>query len=110
MAKKNFLSQILKNIDLTDSEEIVLDKIYIGKEYSTSLAYISHTVGYDERMVKRIIRDLRLKGVPICSGRGGYWIASNRLELEETINNFYSQYSAIKKTLDALKKIRREYE
>lgn len=40
--------------------------------------------GIDRRYIKQAIRDLRLEGLPICSGNEGYWIARNEEELSRT--------------------------
>ena len=40
--------------------------------------------GIDRRYIKQAIRDLRLEGLPICSGNEGYWIARSEEELSRT--------------------------
>ena len=45
----------------------------------------------DERKIRKMVREIRLKGIPIASGDGGYFIAKNKEELKHTINRLYSQ-------------------
>lgn len=40
--------------------------------------------GIDRRYIKQIIRELRLEGLPICSGNSGYWLARTSEELAST--------------------------
>ena len=40
--------------------------------------------GIDRRYIKQAIRDLRLEGLPICSGNEGYWMARSEEELAST--------------------------
>ena len=52
---------------------------------------MANSLGLEERTIRRMVRRIRLKGIPIASGDDGYFMAKNLDELRHTINMLYSQ-------------------
>ncbi len=53
-----------------------------GREHPISGRRLSERLGIDQRRLVHLIREERLRGMPICSTpAGGYWIASSPAEL-----------------------------
>lgn len=59
-------------------------KAWLSHDTPRTQKELEALTGIDRRYIKQIIRDLRLEGLPICSGNEGYWIARSEEELNRT--------------------------
>lgn len=64
---------------------------------------LSAITGFKTRQIRYIIQTLREKGVAICSGDDGYYIALDSMDLACTIQRLSCQMITLKKTLNSLK-------
>lgn len=55
-----------------------------------SRSYLSNQLQLSDRTVRQLISELRNQGIPICSNSrtGGYWIAKDKDEIQQTINEY----------------------
>lgn len=88
--------------DLSYSEQLVLESIPTepcGKHHKEIANSLS--LGYYE--VRKIIKNLRNMGYPICSNpHEGYWMARDERELLEVISMLQSYITSMQNTVDAL--------
>lgn len=67
-------------------DDYMLDTIraWLSHDTPRTQKELEALTGIDRRYIKQAIRDLRLEGLPICSGNEGYWIARSEEELNRT--------------------------
>lgn len=67
-------------------DDYMLDTIraWLSHDTPRTQKELEALTGIDRRYIKQAIRDLRLEGLPICSGNEGYWIARSEDELNRT--------------------------
>lgn len=74
--------------------------------FSKELERLFHCKGTE---IRRMVNELRIKGVPICSCSRGYYYAENRSDIEETIAHLDGRVSKIKAAQDGLREILNNY-
>jgi hypothetical protein len=76
-------------------------KIYhLGKENSVTSRNLKHIAKGVE--IREMSNRLRQAGVPICSGRYGYYFASDSRELKETLNFLSGHIQQVQRAHDGL--------
>ena len=96
---------------LNDIETSVLELISYSADRPTSCEYIANTLSISERITKKIINSLILKGVPILGGRGvngrksGYYIPRTEEERQNGLRSFTNQIKEMIKRQEALEAI-----
>ena len=84
----------------TEDERIALSILSTTPIKSSELGA---RMGTKDAETRQIIRELRLKGVPICSGADGFWMWDGKdKSLEHTKNNLKSRAVAIYQVWKAL--------
>ena len=74
--------------------------------FSKELERLFHCKGAE---IRRIVNELRSKGVPICSCNKGYYYAESASDIEETIAHLDGRISKIKAAQDGLREILKNY-
>lgn len=74
--------------------------------FSKELERFFHCKGTE---IRRMVNELRTKGVPICSCSRGYYYAESRSDIEETIAHLDGRVSKIKAAQDGLREILNNY-
>lgn len=96
---------------LNDIETRVLELISYNADCPTSCEYIANTLSISERITKKIINSLILKGVPILGVRGvngrksGYYIPRTEEERQNGLRSFTNQIKEMIKRQEALEAI-----
>lgn len=70
---------------LTDLEQTVktyLKENYRGKFNAVTSTSIAKQTGLTPRHIRKVVHDMRVKGVPVCSSQRGYYYAANELEVQ----------------------------
>lgn len=68
---------------------------------------LSSATGLEERELRLVVEELRRDGSPICSDRHGYWLASDKKDLEVFLKSYRSHALSRLKTAH---RMRRSYE
>lgn len=69
---------------LTYEESLILSHIETGAENATRTDFLRDITGLPERRIRKVIRDLRLAGFPVCSqtfNGGGYYLPGDAFEV-----------------------------
>lgn len=74
-----------------------------GRENAVNLGTLCDRLGLGQTAIKRAIREERKKGTPILSGREGYWISTDREEIERFNNLLRGQALARFATIKGIK-------
>lgn len=82
----------------------IIEFIPIGIENAIQQEELEKRTGHKKRENRAAIFEARRRGVPICSGDAGYWIAANK---EEAMIYYRAQMSRILTGFEALKAIKR---
>lgn len=69
-----------------------------GKEKAVSSAYLQKKFSISSRTVRKIVNQLRNDGNPICSDENGYYYATDK---DEVLNSVYQMNSRIKEIAKA---------
>ena len=89
----------MNNMNLTIDEEMFLSRLGYGIEKART----SKELGFTPRTVAQYARNLRFKGVCVCSGNEGYWLAGNEDEVLHTVRRMESRALETLKAVDAIK-------
>lgn len=76
----------------------------VGKENAVKSKQIEQIFGLRGVEVRNMVNQLRYEGVPICSGRKGYWYAKNEAEVIETLNGLKARIIGIENAVNGLEK------
>ena len=71
--------------------EILESAIPIGKENAIHQDDLDKILKSTSGTAKKMVRVLRLKGVPILSGIQGYWRTDNKIEAERFLKSFLEE-------------------
>ena len=74
---------------LTDDEQHLVRLLECYGGYTQQ--EMADSLGLEKRTVRRLVRNIRLTGIPIASGDKGYFMAKNKEQLRHTINRLRSQ-------------------
>lgn len=66
-----------------------------GRENAVKAKAIKAYLGLGDSQLRDIVNSLRLEGNPICSCGSGYFYASNKVEVNESINQLQSRIMSI---------------
>lgn len=61
------------------------------------------------REIRFIVHDLRIDGVPVCSGQDGYYYAATRAELLETLAFLWSMQQDLLRATTALTRSQQQF-
>ena len=89
----------MSNLNLTIDEEMFLSRLGYGIENART----AKEIGLNPRTIRNYVRNLRLKGVCICSGDAGYWFPADIYEVERTVARLQSTANNINKAAEAMK-------
>ena len=70
---------------------VMRDLVHVKQEKPIKSIKIQRTYNLKGSEVRQIIHQLRLDGVPICSGSDGYYYPRDRIEATHTINHLRSR-------------------
>ncbi len=77
---------------------IYIKEYHQGKEKAVSSAYLQSRFSISSRTVRKIVNQLRNDGNPICSDENGYYYATDK---GEVLNSVYQMTSRIKEIAKA---------
>lgn len=77
---------------------IYIKEYHQGKEKAVSSAYLQSRFSISSRTVRKIVNQLRNDGNPICSDENGYYYATDK---DEVLNSVYKMTSRIKEIAKA---------
>ncbi|SHE61414.1 HTH domain-containing protein [Tissierella praeacuta DSM 18095] len=77
---------------------IYIKKYHQGKEKAVSSAYLQRRFSISSRTVRKIVNQLRNDGNPICSDENGYYYATDK---DEVLNSVYQMTSRIREIAKA---------
>lgn len=80
-----------------------MDQLNIGID-GAKKAYMFKT--FNPRDLRELTNSLRKKGIPVCSGNEGYWLAGNKNELEHTKNMVNSRIRELMEVANGLKTVK----
>ena len=84
------------------------------KEYHTTEAdaiknrELRELFNLTDRQVRRIVHELRCKGVAICSSSEGYWYSENRADIKRTLHKMEAQIQDMEYSIAGLYKALKE--
>ena len=70
----------------------ILEKSHKGKSNAIKSFQLERLTNLTGSQIKERVNELRCNGVPVCSGRSGYYIAASREELNHTIAQLNQAY------------------
>ena len=70
---------------------VMRDLIHVKQDKPIKSIEIQRTYDIKGAEVRQIIHQLRLEGIPICSGPDGYYYPRDRIEATHTINHLRSR-------------------
>lgn len=91
-------------MEIRDMVQDYLECNAVGKENAVTSRVLKQVYGIKGSAVRRIIHDLRVNGLAVCSDNNGYYIAKSEEELVKAINNLQSRVNGITEALEGLKK------
>lgn len=81
----------------------MLEQNHKGKRNAIKSFQLERLTNLTGSQIRECVNELRCNGVPICSGRSGYYIAATKEELNHTIAQLTSRVSQINKAIKGLK-------
>ena len=94
-------------VDLTVFEQIFLEHLNYGVENAVTSKLLAHKFKVDRRRIMKTVSDMCRKGVPIVATRQGrhkgYFLASDKYELNEYIKPLEAEYYEAMKRINKLK-------
>ena len=85
--------------------ERYMRKEYSGKANAVKSVVIEARFHCKGAEVRRMVNELRCKGVPICSSDQGYYYATSNEEIQETIANLEGCIKKIRAAQEGIKKL-----
>ncbi len=82
----------------------------VGEENATTHKDLCAYGFEDSSKIRSEIHRLRCKGIPVCSSKRGYYIASNYADLQHTIKNLASRRNSLDEVISALVRISRGFD
>lgn len=93
--------------NLTVFEQIFLEHLNYGVENAVTSKLLAHKFKVDRRRIMKTVSDMCRKGVPIVATRQGrhkgYFLASDKYELQEYIKPLEAEYYEAMKRINRLK-------
>lgn len=96
---------------MTTEQLMVLFHIPVGKENAIPRTELCASVGYGDRMTRRIIAQLREEGYMICnlSDGKGYYITSDLDEIDRQYRQITARAMSLLKTRKHMRKILKDH-
>ena len=88
-----------------NSFERYMQKEHSGKANAVKSKVIEARFHCKGSGVRRMVNELRCKGVPICSSSKGYFYATSNEEIQETIAHLEGRIKKIRAAQDGIKKL-----
>ncbi len=88
---------------LMNSFEEYMQKEHCGKVNAVKSKVIEARFHCKGTEVRRMVNELRCRGVPICSSSQGYFYATSNDEIQETIAHLEGRIKKIKAAQDGIK-------
>ena len=85
--------------------ERYMQKEHSGKANAVKSKVIEARFHCKGAEVRRMVNELRCKGVPICSSNQGYYYATSNEEIQETIAHLEGRIKKIRAAQDGIKKL-----
>jgi len=82
--------------------EKILSENHVGKNRAIISSELEALTNLSGSQIREEVNKLRTAGVPICSGRTGYYLASTQEELDRTVVQLKSRVSQIRKAIKGL--------
>ncbi len=82
--------------------EKILSENHIGKSRAIISSELEALTNLSGSQIREEVNKLRTAGIPICSGRTGYYLASTQEELDRTVAQLKSRVSQIRKAIKGL--------
>lgn len=76
----------------------LLKKYHTGMEMAVSGKELELALGIRRDTIQKMVHQLRMEGVPICSSSSGYFYAQTRQELAETVARFNKHITTMVQT------------
>lgn len=73
-----------------------------GKDYPVCSSELAKAFGVPRTTIRRMINTARSNGSPICSGQRGYYITTNKEEIESTIKSLRDRISKMERAITGL--------
>lgn len=89
--------------------KIMLEQSHKGKRNAIKSFQLERMTDLTGNQIRECVNELRCNGVPVCSGRSGYYIAESKDELNRTIAQLNSRVSQINKAIKGLKTTLEDY-
>ena len=77
----------------------ILEKDHKGKSNAIKSSQLERLTNLTGSQIRERVNELRCNGVPVCSGRSGYYMAALREGLNHTIARLASRVSQINKAI-----------
>ena len=88
----------------------ILEKNHKGKSNAIKSFQLEQLTNLTGSQIRERVNKLRCNGVPVCSGRSGYYIAASREELNPIqLHSLPSAYHKINKAIKGLKATLEDY-
>lgn len=87
----------------------ILEKNHKGKSNAIKSFQLERLTNLTGSQIRERVNELRCNGVPVCSGRSGYYIAALREELNHTIAQLNSRILQINKAIKGLQSKLEDY-
>ncbi|KXS45392.1 MAG: hypothetical protein AWU54_409 [Candidatus Frackibacter sp. T328-2] len=81
-----------------------LEKKAVGRMNAVTSKTLKQLYGVKGSAVRRIVHELRVDGLAVCSDSTGYFIAENERELDKAVNNLRSRMNSIKEAMEGLER------
>jgi biotin operon repressor len=82
--------------------QALLSRLGRGSDHAKRKAALADELGWTEREVKRVVRELRLDGWLVLSGNDGYWLDGSPQEWlarqRSQIHSMWRTYRAVRRT------------
>ena len=73
-----------------------------GKAYTICSSDWEETFGVRRTMIRHMINAARSNGSPICSGQKGYYVATDKEEIKNTIDSLRGRITKMEKAIAGL--------
>lgn len=86
---------------MTDFEGFLRNE-HTGKANAVLSSVIEHRFGCKGTEVRRMVNDLRCRGVPICSCAFGYYYGANDTEIKRTVSSLTNRIKKIQSAVNGM--------
>lgn len=72
------------------------------KNYPICSSELAKAFGVPRTMIRHMINAARSNGIPICSGQKGYYVATDKEEIKNTINSLRGRITKMEQAIAGL--------